>query len=81
MMNYLSVHQYLQLEVNSRDHPCDIYLRLVYFHPFYMQYIVKKPIRKTFTKVFELPVFIKEYLVFEIHAVVYKQHSTKAKCK
>ena len=34
MTDYLSAHQYLQPEVNSQDHSCDISLRLSYFHPF-----------------------------------------------
>ena len=33
-MNYLSIHQYLQPAVNSRDHNCGIPSRLIHFHPF-----------------------------------------------
>ena len=33
-MDYLSVHQYLQPEVNSRHRNCDISLRLIHFYQF-----------------------------------------------
>ena len=65
MMDYLSVHQYLQPEVNSRHHNYDISLRSIHFYQFFHVTHCQKANKEKFYQGFLTPCIYKKETGFQ----------------